>query len=47
MKKLFRIIPLIVLVLGIIIVPLKTRALDFGNVAGDEDFSYDSEWEVE
>ncbi|WP_297960583.1 TIM44-like domain-containing protein [uncultured Ruminococcus sp.] len=33
--------------LGIIIVPLKTRALDFGNVAGDEDFSYDSEWEVE
>ena len=38
MKKLFRIIPVIVLILGLIIVPMKVRALDFGDFSGDSDY---------
>ena len=27
--------------------PMNAKGLDFGNYAGEEDFSYDSNWQVE
>lgn len=38
MKKILRIIPVIILILGLMIVPMKSRALDFGDFSGDSDF---------
>ena len=38
MKKILKIIPVIILILGLMIVPMKSRALDFGDFSGDSDF---------
>lgn len=47
MKKLKRIIPLILTAICLLVMPMNAKGLDFGNYAGDEDFSYDSNWQVE
>ena len=38
MKKFFKFIPLIALILGLVIVPVRARGLDFGDFSGDSDF---------
>ncbi len=38
MKKILRLIPVIALILGLMIVPMKSRALDFGDFSGDSDY---------
>ncbi len=38
MKKILRFIPVIVMILGLVILPLKGRAMDFGDFSGDSDF---------
>ena len=38
MKKFFRLIPLIALILGLVIVPVHAKGLDFGDFSGDSDF---------
>ncbi|WP_294410997.1 TIM44-like domain-containing protein [uncultured Ruminococcus sp.] len=50
MKKILRLIPMIVLILGLIIVPVRAKGLDFGDFSGDSDFgggwdSGDSGWD--
>ena len=50
MKKFFKLIPLIALMLGLVIVPVRARGLDFGDFSGDSDFgggwdSGDSGWD--
>ena len=38
MKKILRLIPVIALILGLVLVPMKSRALDFGDFSGDSDY---------
>ena len=38
MKKILRLIPVIALILGLMTVPMKSRALDFGDFSGDSDY---------
>ena len=38
MKKFYKLIPLIALILGLVIVPVRAKALDFGDFSGDSDF---------
>ncbi|MCR4638203.1 TIM44-like domain-containing protein [Ruminococcus sp.] len=38
MKKILRLIPMIVLILGLVIVPVRARGFDFGDFSGDSDF---------
>ena len=38
MKRFFKLIPLIALILGLVIVPVRARGLDFGDFSGDSDF---------
>lgn len=50
MKKILRLIPMIVLILGLVIVPVRAKGLDFGDFSGDSDFgggwdSGDSGWD--
>ena len=50
MKKILRVIPMIVLILGLVIVPVRARGMDFGDFSGDSDFgggwdSGDSGWD--
>lgn len=47
MKRLKIFILLILSSFCLLTMPVKAKALDFGNYAGDEDFSYDSSWQVE
>lgn len=51
MRKTVRLLPLILLIIGIFFIPLSAHAekseKDFGNIAGDNDYDYDSVWEVE
>ena len=49
MKRLKRILPLMLMIVSLLVIPLNAYATekDFGNYAGDEDFSYDSNWQVE
>ena len=47
MKRLKIFILLILSSFCLLTMPVEAKALDFGNYAGDEDFSYDSSWQVE
>ncbi len=45
MKKFFRLIPLIALILGLVIVPVHAKGLDFGDFSGDSDFGGGDSWD--
>lgn len=45
MRKFLRIIPVIVMIMGFLLIPLQTRALDFGDFAGDSDYGSDDSWD--
>ncbi len=47
MKRLKILILLMLSSFCLLTMPVEAKALDFGNFAGDEDFSYDSNWQVE
>ena len=49
MKRLKCLIPLLIMIVSLLVMPVNAYATekDFGNYAGDEDFSYDSNWQVE
>lgn len=39
--------PLILTAICLLVMPMNAKGLDFGNYAGEENFSYDSNWQVE
>lgn len=50
MKKILKLIPLIAVLIGLLIIPVRVRALDFGDFSGDSDYgdsgdSWDSGWD--
>ena len=49
MKRLKCLIPLLIMIVSLLVMPVNAYATekDFGNYASDEDFSYDSNWQVE
>lgn len=45
MKRLAKVFPIILMIMGLIIIPVKAKALDFGDFSGDSDYGSDDSWD--